>query len=37
MSQNGTVVGRMAGKTTIAAKVNGKVLYCTVVVRTMNK
>lgn len=37
VSQNGTVVGRMAGKTTIAAKVNGKVLYCTVVVRTMNK
>lgn len=35
VDSNGKVVARMAGKTTIAAKVNGKVLYCTVVVRSM--
>ena len=32
---NGLVVARMAGTTTITAKVNGKVLYCTVKVTTM--
>lgn len=32
---NGKVVARMAGRTTITAKVNGKVLYCTVTVRSM--
>lgn len=35
VSPNGTVIGRMAGTTTITAKVNGKVLYCTVRVTTM--
>ena len=35
VSANGTVIGRMAGTTTITAKVNGKVLYCTVRVTNM--
>lgn len=35
VSADGTVIGRMAGTTTITAKVNGKVLYCTVRVTTM--
>lgn len=35
VSADGKVIARMAGKTTITAKVNGKVLYCTVVVRSM--
>lgn len=35
VSQNGTVIGRKAGTTTIMAKVNGKVLYCTVTVKSI--
>ncbi|MDE6253427.1 MAG: Ig-like domain-containing protein [Lachnospiraceae bacterium] len=35
VSADGKVIARMAGKTTITAKVNGKVLYCTVVVKSM--
>lgn len=35
VSADGKVIGRMAGRTTITAKVNGKVLYCTVVVTSM--
>lgn len=35
VSTNGQIVARMAGTTTITAKVNGKVLYCTVRVTTM--
>ena len=37
VNANGMVVARMAGTTTITAKVNGKVLYCTVRVTNMNK
>ena len=33
---NGKVVARRAGTTIITAKVNGKVLHCTVTVRKMN-
>ncbi len=35
ISQNGTIIGRKPGTTTIMAKVNGKVLYCTVTVKKM--
>lgn len=35
VSANGQVIARMAGTTTITAKVNGKVLYCTVRVTNM--
>lgn len=35
VSSSGKVVARMCGTTTITAKVNGKVLYCTVHVTTM--
>ena len=35
VTSNGRVIARMAGTTTITAKVNGKVLYCTVRVTTM--
>jgi hypothetical protein len=35
VTSGGMVVARMAGTTTITAKVNGKVLYCTVKVTTM--
>lgn len=35
VTSNGRVIARMAGTTTITAKVNGKVLYCTVKVTTM--
>lgn len=35
ISADGKLIGRMAGTTTIMAKVNGKVLYCTVKVTTM--
>lgn len=35
VSSSGRIVGRMCGTTTITAKVNGKVLYCTVKVTTM--
>jgi uncharacterized protein YjdB len=35
VSSSGTVIGRKAGTTTIMAKVNGKVLYCTVTVTKM--
>lgn len=35
VSSDGKVIARMAGTTTITAKVNGKVLYCTVKVNTM--
>lgn len=37
VSANGTVIGRKPGTTTIMAKVNGKVLYCTVTVTKMPK
>lgn len=37
VTSNGMVVGRMAGTTTITAKVNGKVLYCKVTVKNMKK
>lgn len=35
VSNDGKVIARMTGTTTITAKVNGKVLYCTVKVTTM--
>ena len=35
VTSSGRVIARMAGTTTITAKVNGKVLYCTVRVTTM--
>lgn len=37
VSSNGTVIGRMPGTTTIMAKANGKVLYCTVTVTKIKK
>lgn len=37
VSTNGTIIARMAGTTTITAKVNGKVLYCTVKVSNMRR
>lgn len=37
VTTNGMIVARMAGTTTITAKVNGKVLYCTVKVTNMKK
>lgn len=36
VSASGEVIGRMAGITTITAKVNGKILYCTVRVTNMD-
>lgn len=35
VTSSGMVIARMAGTTTITAKVNGKVLYCTIRVTTM--
>lgn len=35
VTSNGQIIARMAGTTTITAKVNGKVLYCTVKVTNM--
>ena len=37
VSANGTVIGRSPGTTTIMAKTNGKVLYCTVTVTKIKK
>lgn len=37
VTSSGRVIARMAGTTTITAKVNGKVLYCTVKVTNMKK
>lgn len=37
VSSNGEIIARMAGTTTITAKVNGKVLYCTVKVTNMSR
>lgn len=37
VTPNGQVIARMAGTTTITAKVNGKVLYCTVRVTNMSR
>ena len=34
---NGKVIGRSVGKTTITAKVNGKILRCTVTVTKIKK
>ena len=35
VTTNGQIIARMAGTTTITAKVNGKILYCTVTVTNM--
>ena len=35
VTTSGQVVARMPGTTTITAKVNGKILYCTVTVTTI--
>lgn len=37
VAQNGTVIARKPGKTTITAKVDGKLLYCTVIVTKLPK
>lgn len=37
VSANGTVIGRKPGTTTITAKVDGKILYCTVTVTKLPK
>ena len=35
VSTSGQVIARMPGRTTITAKVNGKILYCTITVTTI--